>query len=274
MIDTCPHCDQELNLSAAQIAKVKAALIKMAPGHLMKLGCPNCQKPFELQADGTLPGTYKPAKKVASGAPLPPREGTGKVSPPPPPDISWLSSGKEEKKEVIEDTPLFLVVMNRGPELTAIMDALYDEGFMPVLADSINDALDRMQFVNYAGIILHSRFEGNSLAGNNLHDFMKKMNMFRRRNIHYTLIGPEFKTLYDLEALSHSANLVVNDNDVNHFDLILRKSLYDNQKLFGPLADALIKEGKITGSIWIDLRGKAEQKVKSAVLKDLLEVNV
>ena len=31
---------------------------------------------------------------------------------------------------------------------------------------------------------------------------------------------------------------------------------------------------KITGSIWIDLRGKAEQKVKSAVLKDLLEVNV
>jgi hypothetical protein len=275
MIDTCPHCDQELNLSDAQMAKVKTALTKLAPGNLLKLGCPNCQKPFELQADGALPGgTAIPAKKVASGAPLPPREGTGKISPPPAPDISWLSSGKEEKKEVIEDTPMFLIVMNKGPGLTTIMDAIDDEGFLPILADSIDDALDRMQFVNYTGIILHTRFEGSSLDTNNLHDFIKKMNMFRRRNIHYTLIGPEFKTLYDLEALSYSANLVVNDNDVPHFDLILRKSLFDNQKLFGPLADALIKEGKITASIWVDLRGKAEQKVKSAVLKDLLEVNV
>jgi hypothetical protein len=274
MIDTCPHCDQDLNLSDAQITKVKAALTKLAPGNLLKLGCPNCQKPFELQADGSLPGTVKQAKKVTSGAPLAPKEGRDSITPPPPPDISWLSSGKEEKKEVIEDTPMFLIVMNKGPGLTSIMDALDDEGFLPVLADSIDDALDRMQFVNYTGIILHTRFEGSSLDSNNLHDFIKKMNMFRRRNIHYTLIGPEFKTLYDLEALSYSANLVVNDNDVPHFDLILRKSLFDNQKLFGPLADALIKEGKITASIWVDLRGKAEQKVKSAVLKDLLEVNV
>jgi hypothetical protein len=274
MIDTCPYCDQELNLSDAQISKVKTALAKLPAGNLLKLGCPHCQKPFELQADGTLPGTVKPAPKVASGAPLAPRQDRAKINPPPPPDISWLSSGKEEKKELVEDTPMFLIVMNKGPAITAIMDALDDEGFLPVLAESIDDAMDRMQFVNFAGVILHTRFEGSSLDSNNLHNFMKKMNMFRRRNIHYTLIGPEFKTLYDLEALSNTANLVVNDNDVAHFNLVLRKSLFDNQKLFGPLADALIKEGKITASIWIDLRGKAEQKVKSAVLKDLLEVNV
>ena len=274
MIDTCPYCDQELNLSDAQISKVKAALAKLPAGNLLKLGCPHCQKPFELQADGTLPGTLRPAKKVASGAPLPPRQNRAKINPPPPPDISWLSSGQEEKKEVTEDTPMFLIVMDKGPAITTIMDALDDEGFLPVLAESIDDAMDRMQFVNFAGVILHTRYEGSSLDSNKLHNFMKKMNMFRRRNIHYTLIGPEFKTLYDLEALSNTANLVVNDNDVPHFNLILRKSLYDNQKLFGPLADALIKEGKITASIWVDLRGKAEQKVKSAVLKDLLEVNV
>jgi hypothetical protein len=274
MIDTCPHCEQELKLSDAQIAKVKTALANLTPGNLLKLGCPNCQKPFELQADGTLSGTGKQVKKVSSGAPLAPRQDRGKINPPPAPDLGWLSSGKEDKKEVIEDTPMFLIVMNKGPGLTTIMDAIDDEGFMPVLADSTEDAIDRMQFINYAGVILHTRHEGDSLDSNNLHNFIKKMNMLRRRNIHYTLIGTEFKTLYDLEALTNSANLVVNDNDVQHFKLILRKSLYDNQKLYGPLADALIKEGRITASIWIDLRGKAEQKVKSAVLKDLLEVNV
>jgi hypothetical protein len=274
MIDTCPHCEEELNLSEAQLAKVKAALTKLPPGNLLKLGCPHCQTPFELQADGTLPGSGKPIKRVASGAPLPPRADRGKITPPPAPDLEWLSSGQEEKKEVTGDTPLFLVLMNKGPGLTTIMDALDDEGFLPVLADSIDDAIDKMQFVNYAGIILHSRFEGDSIDSNKLHAFIMKMSMFRRRNIHYTLIGPEFKTLYDLEALSNNANLVVNDNDVPHFKLILKKSLFDNQKIFGPLADALIKEGRITGSIWVDLKGKAEQKVKSAVLKDLLEVNV
>jgi len=273
MIDTCPHCDQELNLSEAQLAKVKAALAKLPAGNLLKLGCPHCQKPFELEADGTLPGT-KPVPKVASGAPLPPRENKAKINPPPAPDIGWLSSGKEEKKEVIEDTPMFLVLMAKGAGLTAIMDALDDEGFLPVQVDSVDDALDKMQFANYAGVILHVPFEKSTLDSNKLHIFMKKMGMFRRRNIFYVLIGPEFKTLYDLDALSNSANLVVNDNDVAHFQLILKKSLYDNQKLYGPLADALIKEGRITSSIWVDLRGKEEQKVKSAVLKDLLEVNV
>jgi hypothetical protein len=98
------------------------------------------------------------------------------------------------------------------------------------------------------------------------------MGMNRRRNIHYTLIGPDFQTLYDLEALSNSANLVVNDSEMDHFGLILKKSLHESQKLFGPLAEAMVAQGRITGSIWLDIKVKAEQKMKSAVLKDLLEV--
>ena len=96
--------------------------------------------------------------------------------------------------------------------------------------------------------------------------------MTRRHNIHYTLIGPKFKTLYDLHALSNSANLVVNDSDLEHFRLILKKSLHESQKLFGPLAEAMVAQGRITSSLWLDIKVKAEQKMKSAVLKDLLEV--
>jgi hypothetical protein len=119
---------------------------------------------------------------------------------------------------------------------------------------------------------LHSRFEGDLLDSNSFHLFIKKMAMIRRRNMHYTLIGPEFQTLYDLEALSNSANLVVNDNELNNFRIILKKSLHESQKLFGPLAESLVRQGRISSSIWLDIKIKAEQKMKSAVLKDLLEV--
>ena len=81
MIDTCPHCQESLNLSDAQRSKVQTALEKLPPGNLLKLGCPHCHKPFELKADGTLPG-----KQAPSGGP--PIKGAKKIkiTPPPPPD--------------------------------------------------------------------------------------------------------------------------------------------------------------------------------------------
>jgi len=271
MIDTCPHCQEALNLSDAQKHKIQLALDKLPPGNLLKLGCPNCQKPFELKSDGTLPG--QGAKKpLAAGW----SQGAKKVNitPPPPPDLAWLSSGQLQEKEVIEDTPMALIMIKKGHGKDRVRDVFETEGFLPVFAESLDDALDRMQFTPFSAVVMHSRFGGDSLSSNKFHMFMLTMAMLRRRNIHYTLIGPEFQTLYDIQAISSSANLVVNDNEIDSFNLILKKSLYENQKLFGPMSEALINHGRITSSIWQDIKIKAEQKMKSAVLKDLLEVKV
>ena len=270
MIDTCPNCQELLNLTDAQKAKIQTALDKLPMGNLLKVGCPHCQKPFEMKPDGTLPG--QPVKKVVSGGSGPIGARKADIKPPPPPDLSWLSSGKVQEKEVIEDAPMALVMMKKGAGFTKLWDAYEDEGFLPVAAESVDDGLERMQFTAFAAVALHSRFAGDSLNSNKLHIFMLKMAMIRRRNMHYTLVGPEFQTLYDLQALSNSANLVVNDNDLNNFRLILKKSLHESQKLFGPIAEAMINQGRITSSIWMDIKVKAEQKMKSAVLKDLLEV--
>jgi len=273
MINTCPHCQEPLNLSGAQKSKVQTALDKLPPGNLLKLGCPHCQKTFELKSDGTSPGQKSPkdAVRPIGGPPL---KGARKVNvpPPPPPDLSWLASGQTQVKEVVEDTPMVLILMKKGPELSTVRETFENEGFLPQFSDTLEDALDRMQFVPYSAVVLHSRFAEDALENNSFHIFMKNMGMNRRRNIHYTLIGPEFQTLYDLQALSNSANLVVNDNEMNNFQIILKKSLHEAQKLFAPLADSMVSHGKITSSIWLDIRVKAEQKMKSAVLKDLLEV--
>jgi hypothetical protein len=268
MIDTCPNCLEPLDLSDAQKQKIQKALDNLPPDNLLKLGCPHCQKPFELTPDGTLPSqtTQKP---IPAGAPRGARKLN--IPPPPPPDISWLSSGQFQEKEVVEDTPMALIMINKGTGLEIIRDAFEEEGFLTNSAENLEEGLDLMRFTPFAAVALHSRFQGDSLSDNKFHIFMKKMAMLRRRNIHYTLIGPEFETLYDLQALSNSANLVVNDNEINNFKIILKKSLHESQKLFGPLVEALINHGRITSSIWQDIKVRAEQKMKSAVLKDLLE---
>ena len=61
----------------------------------------------------------------------------------------------------------------------------------------------------------------------------------------YALIGPQFHSLYDLEALTNSANLVVNDADVKHFSTILNKSIQDYNDLFGPYLAILQEHGKL-----------------------------
>jgi hypothetical protein len=73
---------------------------------------------------------------------------------------------------------------------------------------------------------------------------MCQMPMQKRRSIYYTLIGPEFHTLYNLEALHGSANLVINDNELPDLPIILKKSFREYDELFGPFLAALRAEGK------------------------------
>jgi hypothetical protein len=70
------------------------------------------------------------------------------------------------------------------------------------------------------------------------------MAMQKRRGIYYVLVGPEFHTLYNLDALHHSANLVVNDNELPDLPIILKKSFREYDELFGPFLAALRAEGK------------------------------
>jgi hypothetical protein len=76
------------------------------------------------------------------------------------------------------------------------------------------------------------------------HRHMKVMAMDKRRDIYYVLIGSTFKTFYDLEALAHSVNLVVNDRELKYLPLILKKGLSDYEELFSPLTMTLREHGR------------------------------
>ena len=74
---------------------------------------------------------------------------------------------------------------------------------------------------------------------------MQAMRMDSRRYIFYFLIGPEFQSLYDLQALVFSANLVVNDREAPNLDVILMKKIPEYDRLFGQLMEEIRIHGKI-----------------------------
>jgi len=227
MISSCPHCKQTLKLGEAQQAKLQKALDDLKPGKRLTIKCPSCNKGIALDSKGM------------AGQNMP-----GGIKPPGPPDLSWLKEGHLQDDEKLADIPMALVLFPKTEKLKIVRDALEQVGYQIIVADSVEQAMERMRFVSFACVILHSQFEGLNLEESTFHKYMRDMAMQRRRYLFYILIGPEFQTLYSLQALAYSANLVVNEDDLYHLSVALRKAIPQYEELFGPFMEELASSGK------------------------------
>lgn len=242
MIVNCPHCGKQLKLGD----KIRESVRSLEPGRRIKIKCAHCAVPFGLDMSmdrsqglperGTVPSSPPSSASAKAGV---------RIRPPSPPDIDWLKDGTFEEKDVVEDIPRALVLMPDIPGKEQVIKAASAVGYRVEQAGSASEAIEKMLFVNYAAVFLHSRFEPGSINSGAFHHHMRKMNMSRRRFIFYVLIGEQFSTLYDLQALSHSANLVVNDAEIPFIGTILKKAIPDYEALFGPLMEELRIAGKI-----------------------------
>jgi hypothetical protein len=237
MIVNCPHCGKQLKLSE----KIRESVRQLGSGRKIKVKCVHCAVPFGLdeksmkQAIPGRSGDRPGADGLVSGT---------KVKPPAPPSTEWLKDGSFEEKEVIEDIPEALVLMPATESLDVVVKAAMDFGYRVEQAPTPEEAIEKMRFVNYAAVFLHSSFEPGGVKSGKFHQFMRSMNMSRRRYIFYVLIGEQFETLYDLQALANSVNLVVNDNEVPYIGTVLKKAIPEFETLFGPLMEELHVVGK------------------------------
>jgi hypothetical protein len=169
-----------------------------------------------------------------------PKVHKGGALPPPPPDVSWLSTGILKNKDQTKDVPAALVLMTDSGAKGSVALALEKSGYHVEYSETADDALHKLTSITFAVVALHTGFEGGvSPAESTVHNYLAKLPMDRRRRIFYILLGPAFQTLYNLEALSLSANLVVNDAQVEHLSIIFKKSFGDYIELFGPLLETI-----------------------------------
>lgn len=234
MITQCKACSKQLKLSAKMLESIK----KLGPGKNIRIKCPGCEEAIVLDSSLlTSGGSNTPVGKKPSVR----KEG---VKPPAPPDISWLEEGVFDQDDVIEDVPLALILMEESPHRDSIIESIEGIGYKTEVVKNSEEAMEKMLFVEYSAVVMHSQYERQNLRTSAFHQYMCDMNMSRRRFIFYTLIGPEFKTLYNLQALAYSANLVVNEAEIPYFNVILRKSIPEYEELFGPITEELRLQGK------------------------------
>ncbi len=235
MIVHCPHCGKQLKLGE----KIREKVRLLEPGRRVKIKCAHCAVPFSL--DMSMDRTsFIPPERDSVGR----SSGRGRIKPPAPPDTDWLKDGSFEEKDVVEDIPKAIILMPDLPGREQVIKAAAAVGYRVEQAATPDEAIEKMRFVNYAAVFLHSRFESGGVRSGAFHQYMRSMNMARRRYIFYVLIGEQFETLYDLQALSCSANLVVNDAEIPYISTLLKKTIPEYEELFGPLMEELRIAGK------------------------------
>jgi len=237
MIVNCPHCSKQLKLSD----KVRDSLQLLEPGRKIKVKCINCGTPFGL--DKTMQPEGPGRKTGAESAP--PVSGPGSVKPPAPQNIDWLKDGSFQDKEVVEDIPSALLLIPEGEVRNTCEKAARSLGYRVEIATDVQDAKDKMRFVNYSAVFLHAEFEPGGIGNGEFHRYMREMNMSRRRYIFYVLIGDKFATLYDLQAMANSANVVVNSAEIPYIATVLKKAIPEYEELFGPIMEELQASGKV-----------------------------
>ena len=238
MISQCPHCEQPLRFSAPQTEKFKQALARLPQGRTLKFGCPKCRVPIEVNREGRLDEKVK--KEVTDRSP----DADAPVDPPSAPDISWLATGGQETDEVLDDVPTAMVLIRDRDVLGQVSEVLKGQNLQIHTPDSADDAVSSLRFKAYDVIVYSSDYEDGPVDVHDFHRFMSGMSMNRRRKIFYVLVGQELNTLYDLEALTRSANLVVNRRELPYFDRVFQMGKKEYDRLFGPYLSMLNQHGK------------------------------
>jgi hypothetical protein len=241
MISECPNCNQTLQFSDVHKQKLSTAIDKLTPGRTLKFGCPKCKKPIEIASDGfpvSKPGKTPQTKAAAKQTPK------VRIEPPRPENIDWLTSGEIKEDQIVDNVPYAMVLMPDGEIKKAVSQGLEGHKYQLYCPKTVDEAVNSMRFRDFAVVAYYSEYETTPLKTQDFHKYMMQMSMSKRRSIYYILVGPSFQTLYDLEALTHSANLVVNTNEATHFLAILKKSLTDYETLFKPYRSMIKKHGK------------------------------
>ena len=99
-------------------------------------------------------------------------------------------------------------------------------------ASDVRDALKKMRYHLYDMIVVNETFGSRSPDANSLLIYLERLKMKIRREIFVVMLTKRFKTMDHMEAFKKSVNIIVNVNDINHFEKILTRGLSEYNQFY------------------------------------------
>ena len=195
-------------------AKFKIADDKLPAGQVVSLKCPKCKSKIEIKTtiDEVASDTYDVSEKTFDFV----EEGVKTAL------ICDQDAGVREK----------------------IRSTLQRMDYHVMEAASARDAMKYMRFRVFDLAVLDENFEGGNPESNHVLQYLGHQPMNTRRNIFVVLLGNSFRTADNMMAFNKSVNLVVNLNNVDQLEKVLKRSLIENEEFYRVLKMSLKKVGR------------------------------
>jgi hypothetical protein len=212
----CPSCAREINIPDNKIPQ----------GQAFNLNCPSCKN--KMRVDQHLkPPASDPTESLDAASMLVDEE-----------------FDDDEEIEIYDEYDKIALILDRQND-DLWTTALTELEYKLQRAKSPEHAIHKLRFNQYHVVVFHEKFGGTTLETSALYEFIRDMPMDTRRKTFIALVGDNFKTLDNMEALAYSVNLVVNQKDFDQLETILKKSIGDNESFYKVYRETMTALGKL-----------------------------
>jgi predicted Zn finger-like uncharacterized protein len=209
-------------------AKFKISDEKLPAGQVISLKCPKCESKIEVDTRGTQ-ATASAASLQAIMDDMASDSYDAALRP-----FDFLEEGVEtalicEQDEAVREK---------------IRSALQEMNYNITDAASTRDALKYMRFHNFELVAVNEGFDGGDPESNYVLRYVAQLSTSIRRDVFVILVGDGFATGDSMTAFNKSVNFVLNPEDVDELERILKLSLADYEEFYRMLRDTMKKMGR------------------------------
>ncbi|MEA3279833.1 MAG: zinc-ribbon domain-containing protein [Thermodesulfobacteriota bacterium] len=210
---------------------------KIPKGQAFTLSCPKCKNKITID---TRRAAFPPHREET----LKPETGPEKTI------IDEVSSGtydaSEKPFDFIEEGTETVLLCEPDPVIRAKIRSVFENMKYNITEpETARDALKQMRFHVFDLVVLNERFDTRDPDENNVLRYLDRLSMSIRRNIFVALITDRFRTMDNMTAFNKSVNIVVNLENIDETEKILKAGLTDNLSFYKVFKELLVKTGKV-----------------------------
>lgn len=138
-----------------------------------------------------------------------------------------------------------LICLNEGPARNRLLETLTGMGYQVSLPASSEEVLRGMRFHVYDLVIVDENFATADQTQNQILAYLESLPMSTRRRMFVAMVSSRFQTNDSLAAFNHSVNIVINPQNIDETDRILRTAIQENNSFYHVFKETMAKLGRI-----------------------------
>ena len=216
----CEHCQSKFKIPDEKVPKDQAFAIT----------CPKCKKKFSVDPRGG--GASAAAPKPSRGA-----GGAG--------GGAGSYDASERPFDFLEEGAETALLCEPDPAAREKLEKkLRSMGYYLTSPENSRAVLKQMRYHQFDVIVVNETFDTRNPDQNNVLRFLERLSMEDRRNMFVVLITDRFRTMDNMAAFHKSANIVINRENLDDFEKILKKAVAENVAFYKVYRDAMVKAGR------------------------------